>query len=634
MDEPATILVVDDTPSNIRLLEAILEGDGHIVVGASSGQEALDTVRAGDVDLVLLDINMPGMNGHEVCRRIREADPTRLLPVVMVTAGADESTVTAIDAGADDFVTRPFDQAELLARVRSLLRIKQLHDLVEAQTVELSALNLTLEARVSEQLDELLLLRRLRRFLSPQLADVVLSAGDETLLETHRREIAVVFCDLRGFTRFAGAAEPEELIGVLGEFHRALGGLVARHGATVGHFAGDGVMLFFNDPVPCPDPALRAVTLSIELRDEVAHLREAWHRRGHDLDLGIGVELGFATLGTIGFEGRYDYSALGPVVNKASRLCAAAAAGEILIGTRALAAVDQLVDCSERAPIEAKGFPEPLSVWSVHALRPGTDVDLGSPSSLRTELRVLGPLEIVVDGNKVDIPASKERALLARLAVDANRVVSAERLVDDLWDGQPPESAATSLRVHVSRVRKTLTASGADVLIVTRSPGYALEMDPDAIDALRFAKLVSDGRALLSAGDADAAAGVLASALALWRGGALAEVAAAPSAAPEAARLDELRLAATEDRIEADLECGRHAALVGELQALVQEHPMRERLWGQLMLALYRSGRQADALRAFQDLRVSLSEEAGLEPSPALVRLEAALLAQDASLEV
>ena len=170
----------------------------------------------------------------------------------------------------------------------------------------------------------------------------MLSAGDETLLEPHRREIAVVFCDLRGFTRFAGDGRAR------GAARRAaasstsvLGELVATHGATVGHFAGDGVMLFFNDPVPCTDPAVRAPTLALELRDAFAPLRDAWHRRGHDLGVGIGISLGFATLGIIGFEGRYDYSALGPVVNQASRLCSAAAAGESSSRPRAFGAIER-----------------------------------------------------------------------------------------------------------------------------------------------------------------------------------------------------------------------------------------------------------------------------------------------------
>ena len=365
-----TVLVVDDTSANIRVLEAILEPNGYRVVAATSGPDAIAAVGEHPVDLVLLDINMPGMNGLEVCRRLRASDPDRVLPIVMVTAGADENTGTAIEAGADDFLVRPFDQSELLARVKSHLRVKQLHDVVEAQAAELASLNDSLQELVDMQLEELLGLRRLQRFLSPQLAEVVLSSGDDKLLEPHRREIAVLFCDLRGFSQFAGTAEPEELLDVLREFHAALGELVARHDATVGHFAGDGVMLFFNDPLPCEDPALRATQLGLELRDAFRTLRADWLRRGHDLDIGIGISLGFATLGTIGFEGRYDYSALGPVVNQAARLCSAASAGEILAGPRAFAEIEHRVDADELDAVHAKGFPQPIPTWRIVGLRP------------------------------------------------------------------------------------------------------------------------------------------------------------------------------------------------------------------------------------------------------------------------
>jgi adenylate cyclase len=364
-----TILVVDDVGANVRVLEAILEPNGYLVVTATSGPDALALVEEHPVDLVLLDINMPAMNGLEVCRRLRAMDPERVLPIVMVTAGAGESTGTAIEAGADDFLVRPFDQSELLARVKSHLRVKQLHDVVEAQAAELASLNDSLQDLVQMQLEELLGLRRLRRFLSPQLAEAVLSSADDTLLEPHRREIAVLFCDLRGFTRFAGDAEPEELLDVLREFHAVLGELVAQHDATVGHFAGDGVMLFFNDPIPCDDPALRAARLAIELRDAFRPLRADWLRRGHDLDIGIGISLGFATLGTIGFEGRYDYSALGPVVNQASRLCSAAAPGEVLAGSRAYAELEPYIEAEELVPVVAKGFAQPIPAWRVVAVR-------------------------------------------------------------------------------------------------------------------------------------------------------------------------------------------------------------------------------------------------------------------------
>ena len=161
----------------------------------------------------------------------------------------------------------------------------------------------------------------LKRFLSPQIAELIVSAGDERLLESHRREITVVFCDLRGFTAFAETSEPEEVMGVLRQYHEALGQLIFHHEGTVEHFAGDGVVVLFNDPLPCPDPTARAVRMALAMRARVAELSESWRKQGHELGFGVGIAQGYATLGTIGFEGRYDYAAIGPVANLASRLC-------------------------------------------------------------------------------------------------------------------------------------------------------------------------------------------------------------------------------------------------------------------------------------------------------------------------
>jgi len=245
---------------------------------------------------------------------------------------------------------------------------------------------------------------------------------------------------------------------------------------------------------------------------------------------------------------------------------------------------------------------------------------------------VLGPLEVAVDGVSVDL-SGKERALLALLAADANRVVAAESLIDDLWEGSPPESAVTSLRVHVSRLRKALSAAGADTLIHTRPPGYLLDVESEAVDARRFERLVEEARRCVGEGGDAAAADLLHEALALWRGPALAEVVGAPRVGPECTRLEELRLAAVEDRVDVDLRLGKDSAIVAELQALVKAHPLRERMWGQLMLALYRSGRQTEALRAFQELREKLAEAVGLEPSAELVQIEASILNQDQALD-
>src|SRR6266508_3316948 len=217
MDRQPTILIVDDTSQNIRLLEAVLAPRGYKLITATSGPEALDKIASEQLDLILLDIVMPGMDGYEVCRRVRANPATRLLPVVMITASGDQEKIKAIEAGADDFIPKPFNQPELLARVKSLLRVKEYYDTIQVQAAELEEWNRTLETRVQQQLEELERLSRLRRFLSPQLADLILSSGGEVLLKSHRREVAVVFCDLRGFTSFSETSEPEEVMGILQE---------------------------------------------------------------------------------------------------------------------------------------------------------------------------------------------------------------------------------------------------------------------------------------------------------------------------------------------------------------------------------------------------------------------------------
>jgi len=368
MTSEASILVVDDTPQNIKLLDALLTPRGYEVIPAASGEEALTRVAARQPDLVLLDIVMPGMDGYEVCRRLRGDEATEMLPVVMITASGEQEKVAALEAGADDFVTKPLDQAELLARIRSLVRIKQYHDKIQSQALQLEDWNRQLEERVNEQVQELIRVGRLKRFLAPQLADLIVSSGDEAVLESHRREITVVFCDLRGFTSFAESGEPEDVMGVLREYHTVLGKTIFEFEGTLERFTGDGLMVFFNDPVPCDDPALRAVRMVVAMRERVGELVQEWQRKGHDLDLGIGVAQGYATLGRIGFEGRFDYAAIGTVTNLAARLCDRAEGGQILISQRVFAETEDAVHAEPFTEIELKGL-KPVGVFNVVGLK-------------------------------------------------------------------------------------------------------------------------------------------------------------------------------------------------------------------------------------------------------------------------
>jgi class 3 adenylate cyclase/CheY-like chemotaxis protein len=363
---PVTVLAVDDQPPNLRLLGAVLGPRGYKVVTASSGHEALAMLDELEVDVVLLDVVMPGLDGYEVCRRVRAVERTAYLPVVMITASGSQQRLAALEAGADDFITKPLDQEELLARVASLARLKRYHDTIERQATELASWNAELERRVAQGIAELDRTNRLRHFLSPQLADVVV--GDQELLASHRREIVVVFCDFHGFTTFAETSEPEEVMSVLDAYHGVVGRRAHQHEGTLERFTGDGIMVFFNDPVPCDDAADRAVRMALEIDADVRPLADRWRRRGHELTHRSGIAQGFATLGRIGFPGRFDYAAIGSVTNLAARLCADAADWEVRVTDRVLSELDGQVESDLIGDIRPKGFSRPVRVHAVRSL--------------------------------------------------------------------------------------------------------------------------------------------------------------------------------------------------------------------------------------------------------------------------
>ncbi|WP_447977959.1 response regulator [Candidatus Nitrospira bockiana] len=370
MNAKKTILVVDDTPANVKLLVDVLGFHDYGVLTASSGGEALAQVAKESPDLILLDVVMPGMSGYDVCRKIRENPRTAMLPVIMVTAlDPSQERINGIEAGADDFLTKPINKAELLARVRSLLRIKELHDTVESQAAQLAEWNRTLERRVQEQVAQLDRLGRLKRFFSPQLAELIVTGGAQDPLHSHRREVTVVFLDLRGFTSFAETAEPEEVMSVLREYHAEMGRLIVEHEGTLERFAGDGMMIFFNDPVEVDNPEERAVRMAIAMRDAVRRLRERWKKRGYELDAGAGIATGYATIGAIGFEGRWDYGVIGTVTNLAARLCGEAQHCQILVSQRFLNKVEDLIHAEQLGELMLKGFVRPITTYNVLSLK-------------------------------------------------------------------------------------------------------------------------------------------------------------------------------------------------------------------------------------------------------------------------
>jgi class 3 adenylate cyclase len=370
MRSPPRILIADDNAANLDILRTRLAGQGYEIVPAMDGEAALDAAREHRPDLILLDVMMPKRDGFEVCRLLKSDPALPFMPIILVTAKGDSrDIVTGLECGADEYLTKPVDHAALMARVKSILRIKALHDQVQEQALQLADWNRTLERRVAEQVDELERVSRLKRFLAPQVAESVVCAGNDRLLESHRCDVAIVFCDLRGFTALAETAEPEEVMDVLREYHAALGDIIHRFEGTLERFLGDGLMVLFNDPIPCADPAVRAVRMAVAMRDRVVAMAEQWRKRGHELGFGVGIAQGYATLGRIGFEGRFDYAAIGTVPNLASRICSEAKPGQILISQRVHSAVEDLAESEPLGVLTLKGLARPVQVYDVRRLK-------------------------------------------------------------------------------------------------------------------------------------------------------------------------------------------------------------------------------------------------------------------------
>ena len=366
-------LVVDDSTVNRRLLVRRLESLGLETMEAENGRLALDRLAEVEsrIDVVLLDVMMPELDGYETLAIMKADEHLRHIPVLIVSGVEEQdSVVRCIELGATDYLTKPIKPSILAARINASLAAKRLHDLEQESYERQAALNRTIQRQKEE----------LSRFLSPQVAALVSSTEGEQLLGGHRREITVAFCDLRGFTSFAEMADPEELMRLLNEYHQMMGEAITAHEGTLEHFAGDGVMVFFNDPIPQADHVERAVRMAVEMRDRFGALAEEWCHRGYELGFGVGIAVGHATLGRIGFEGRHDYGAIGNVTILASRLSSQAQAGQILLGPQVSARLDGRAELESVGELTLKGLSRPVAASNVIGLRPVAAVREGAAS--------------------------------------------------------------------------------------------------------------------------------------------------------------------------------------------------------------------------------------------------------------
>ena len=356
------ILVVDDQRVNAEMVAGLLRKLGYDVEIALTGNAALGIVQTRGTDLIVSDILMPGMDGYELCRKLRANNATALLPVILVTSAEGQSErLKGIEAGADDFLSKPVNWAELFGRVKRLLHVKALQD-------EITELNARLEQRVREQVAQLERLSRMKRFFSRAVAEAIVAGGEE-LLEPHRREITAVFLDLRGFTAFTDRADPDEVMDLLRAYHATLGRTVDDFGGTLEHFAGDGVMIFFNDPIEVQNPAERAIRMALALQRAFNPIAEAWAKLGHEVGLGIGIAQGDTTLGVIGFEQRWEYAAIGNVPNLAARLCGSAHAGEIILDLQTEQDIVHIAETEFVGALSLRGFQQPVPAFRLKKMR-------------------------------------------------------------------------------------------------------------------------------------------------------------------------------------------------------------------------------------------------------------------------
>jgi class 3 adenylate cyclase len=373
-ESKSKILVVDDDPTNVELFSSLL-AENYEVVKAYDGKEALKKVEDESPDLLLIEVKLPYLNGYEVCERLKRDEEKRFLPVVMLALEDMTDKLKGIEAGADDFLIKPVDNLELLTRVKSLVRIKHLHDNLTTVNdnlttvnANLKELNENLEQRVKEQVERLNKMENLKRYLSPKVADKLISEGISTS-QVKRKNLTVFFSDIRGFTQATEQVEPEELIQVLNQYFSEMVQIAFNHGGTIGKFIGDGMMGFFGEPDDYPDHAQRAVRMALDMQEKVKFLNEeSLLGRTFPIHIGIGIATGYVTVGNIGSPMHMDYTVIGRYVNLAARLESEAKRDQTLLSQMTYNLVRDMVEAEAMGEIEVKGFEKPVAVYNVHAI--------------------------------------------------------------------------------------------------------------------------------------------------------------------------------------------------------------------------------------------------------------------------
>ncbi len=618
MKDTHRILIVDDQAPNRKLLADLLAASGYSVESASSGNEALGKIRCEKPDLVLLDVVMPGLNGYEVCKAIRADATLGMLPVVLVTAlDANEERIRGLESGADDFLTKPINQPELLARVKSMLRIKDFYDTVQTQAAELAALNAGLEARVQEQIGQLQRLGQLKRFFPPQLAELIVSGDLGDPLRTRRREVAVVMLDLRGFNAFADTSEPEEVMELLRGFHHEMSRLIHAHGGTLEEFTGSAMMVIFNDPEVVEDPAGRAVRLALEMQCSFDSLLSGWQKHGYDIALGIGVSHGFATIGAIGDESRASYGVIGRVVNIAARLCAEAAPGQVLVSAPVSALVEDTVELEEADRVNMKGFARPMAVYKVIRLKAGPAPEPGRDWPVK--IHTLGRFSVEINGRPLQFSRKTQKKpldMLRILIAHGGVRVEAATIVEQLWPGAEGDAGKMSFDSNLHRLRRLI---GVEDILVMSEGKLSIDTTKCWIDIIAFDDVVAsleravDGR---PAESGEPVAKLMRELLQLYAGHFL------DSETQEAwavAARDRLRAKFTRvvTRVGGTLEARREwDQAVALFSRALELDNLAEALYRRLMICYRELGEPAEALVVYRRCREMLSIVLGVKPAP------------------